>query len=183
MLTEMARNGLAAGLTRASRLTARRRPQDGFEDNTGLVVLAATNRPAVLDRALTRPGRFDRWLRVPLPDLAGRVEILLVHARGKAVAPDADWGRLARATAGWSGADLACLMNEAAISTARAGEALISNDRLFEAVDNLRRDPASGNMMLAVAARARAGGGRGRLAAGWARSLTAPPLPAPPAGC
>lgn len=123
---------------------------DGFEDNSGLVVLAATNRPGVLDKALTRPGRFDRWLRVPLPDCAGRIEILRVHARGKGVSPDVDFARVARATAGWSGADLACLMNEAAISTARSGEALISTECLFESVDNLRRDPNSGSMMLSV---------------------------------
>ena len=123
---------------------------DGFEDNKGLVVLAATNRPAVLDKALTRPGRFDRWLRLPLPDLPGRVEVLQVHARGKAVAPDVDWARVARACAGWSGADLENLMNEAAIATLRAGSAFIDTDRLFDAIDNLRRDPTSGQLMLGV---------------------------------
>jgi len=123
---------------------------DGFEDNSGLVVLAATNRPGILDKALTRPGRFDRWLRVPLPDWPGRVEIMQVHARGKACDPSCDWARVARACAGWSGADLENLMNEAAISSARAGEPLITTARLFEALDNLRRDPESGNMMLAV---------------------------------
>ena len=123
---------------------------DGFENNSGLVVLAATNRPQVLDKALTRPGRFDRWLRVPLPDLRGRVEIMQVHARGKAVTPDVDWARVARATAGWSGADLENLMNEAAIATARADQPLITTEALFTAVDNLRRDPRTGNMMLAI---------------------------------
>jgi cell division protease FtsH len=123
---------------------------DGFEDNKGLVVLAATNRPAVLDKALTRPGRFDRWLRLPLPDLPGRVEILQVHARNKAVTPDVDWARVARACAGWSGADLENLMNEAAISTLRAGSQFIDTERLFDAIDNLRRDPATGQLMLGV---------------------------------
>jgi cell division protease FtsH len=123
---------------------------DGFEDNKGLVVLAATNRPAVLDKALTRPGRFDRWLRLPLPDLPGRVEILQVHARGKSVAPDVDWARVGRACAGWSGADLENLMNEAAISTLRAGAQLIDTERLFGAIDNLRRDPGTGQLMLGV---------------------------------
>ena len=123
---------------------------DGFEDNEGLVVLAATNRPQVLDKALTRPGRFDRWLRIPLPDCPGRVEILHVHARGKAFAPDVDFARVARATAGWSGADLENLTNEAAIATARKGQPLISTEDLFTAIDNLRRDPQTGNMMLAV---------------------------------
>jgi cell division protease FtsH len=123
---------------------------DGFEDNKGLVVLAATNRPAVLDKALTRPGRFDRWLRLPLPDLPGRVEVLQVHARGKAVAPDVDWARVARACAGWSGADLENLMNEAAISTLRAGGQFIDTERLFGAIDNLRRDPGTGQLMLGV---------------------------------
>ena len=123
---------------------------DGFENNSGLVILAATNRPQVLDKALTRPGRFDRWLRVPLPDMKGRVEIMQVHARGKAVTPDVDWARVARATAGWSGADLENLMNEAAIATARAEKPLITTEALFQAVDNLRRDPRTGNMMLAI---------------------------------
>jgi cell division protease FtsH len=123
---------------------------DGFEDNKGLVVLAATNRPAVLDKALTRPGRFDRWLRLPLPDLPGRVEILQVHARGKSVAPDVDWARVGRACAGWSGADLENLMNEAAISTLRSGAQFIDTERMFAAVDNLRRDPGTGQLMLGV---------------------------------
>jgi cell division protease FtsH len=124
---------------------------DGFEDNEGIVVLAATNRPGVLDKALTRPGRFDRWLRLPLPDLPGRVEILQVHARGKAVAADVDWVRVARACAGWSGADLENLMNQAAISCIRNGADIIDTERMFDAVDALRRDPNSGQLMLGIA--------------------------------
>ena len=123
---------------------------DGFEDNSGLVVLAATNRPAVLDKALTRPGRFDRVLRLPLPDLTGRVQIMKVHARGKAVAGDLDWRRCARACAGWSGADLEALMNEAAISSIRGGKGAIDTAAVFDAIDNLRRDAASGQLMLGV---------------------------------
>lgn len=95
---------------------------DGFDDNSGVLILAATNRPQVLDRALTRPGRFDRVLTLPLPDLEGRIEILNVHARGKAIASDVDFHRVGRACAGMSGADIENLLNEAAISASRAEE-------------------------------------------------------------
>lgn len=87
---------------------------DGFEDNTGVVVIAATNRPRVLDTALTRPGRFDRIIHLPLPNLTGRVEILSVHTRGKRIAEDVDLRKIARATAGYTGADLMNVMNQSA---------------------------------------------------------------------
>jgi len=94
---------------------------DGFEESAGVVVLAATNRADALDPALRRPGRFDREVLVPLPDRAGRSAILAAHARGKHLGPDADLDRVAAATPGFSGADLAGLVNEAAVTAVRAG--------------------------------------------------------------
>ncbi|KAF2310188.1 hypothetical protein GH714_007118 [Hevea brasiliensis] len=99
---------------------------DGFSGNSGVIVLAATNRPDVLDSALLRPGRFDRQVTVDRPDVAGRVKILQVHSRGKALAKDVDFEKIARRTPGFTGADLQNLMNEAAILAARqAGHALV----------------------------------------------------------
>ena len=94
---------------------------DGFEESAGVVVLAATNRPDALDPALRRPGRFDREVIVPLPDRAERAAILAVHARGKDLGPDADLDQVAAATPGFSGADLAGLVNETAVTAVRAG--------------------------------------------------------------
>jgi len=98
---------------------------DGFEDAGGVVVLAATNRPDALDPALRRPGRFDREVVVPLPDRAERAAILAAHARGKDLGPDADLDQVAAATPGFSGADLANLVNEAAVTAVRAGRATL----------------------------------------------------------
>ncbi len=92
---------------------------DGFEGNTGIIIIAATNRPDVLDAALLRPGRFDRQVVVDRPDYAGRKEILNVHSRGKTLAQDVDLDKIARRTPGFTGADLANLLNEAAILAAR----------------------------------------------------------------
>jgi cell division protease FtsH len=94
---------------------------DGFEESAGVVVLAATNRPDALDPALRRPGRFDREVTVPLPDRAERAAILAAHARGKTLGADADLDQVAAATAGFSGADLANLVNEAAVTAVRDG--------------------------------------------------------------
>ena len=102
---------------------------DGFEANTGVIVLAATNRPEVLDRALLRPGRFDRQIVVDAPDLDGREAILKVHARGKKLSADVDLRRLAAATAGMSGADLANVLNEAALLAARRKAKAITQQR------------------------------------------------------
>jgi len=110
---------------------------DGFDQASGIVVLAATNRPETLDPALLRPGRFDRHVTVPLPNQAERAAILAVHARGKTVAPDVDWDIVARATPGFSGADLANLVNEAAINAVRAGGAVIDAQDLDAARDRL----------------------------------------------
>jgi cell division protease FtsH len=99
---------------------------DGFEDSGGVVVLAATNRPDALDPALRRPGRFDREVLVPLPDRAGRAAILAAHARGTTLGPDADLDQVAAATPGFSGADLAGLVNEAAVTAVRDGRATVT---------------------------------------------------------
>ncbi|GAA3045730.1 ATP-dependent zinc metalloprotease FtsH [Streptomyces glomeratus] len=110
---------------------------DGFDQSTGIVVLAATNRPEALDPALLRPGRFDRQVTVPLPNQAERAAILRVHARGKTLAPDVDLGIVARATPGFSGADLANLVNEAAINAVRADRVLIEPNDLDSARDRV----------------------------------------------
>jgi cell division protease FtsH len=110
---------------------------DGFDQSTGIVVLAATNRPETLDPALLRPGRFDRQVTVPLPNQAERAAILQVHARGKTLAPDVDLDVVARATPGFSGADLANLVNEAAINAVRADRVLIEPDDLEAARDRV----------------------------------------------
>jgi len=99
---------------------------DGFEPSTGIVVLAATNRPEILDPALLRPGRFDRQVTIPLPNVSERAAILAVHNRGKMVAPDVDLDAIARGTPGFSGADLANLTNEAAIFAVRDGRETIT---------------------------------------------------------
>jgi cell division protease FtsH len=99
---------------------------DGFEANEGIIIIAATNRPDVLDPALLRPGRFDRRVTVPLPDIEGRVQILQVHMKKVPLAPDVDARTLARGTPGMSGADLANLVNEAALMAARLGKRLVS---------------------------------------------------------
>ncbi len=99
---------------------------DGFEPSAGIVVLAATNRPEVLDPALLRPGRFDRQVTIPLPNVTERAEILVVHCRGKKLAPGVDLTAVARGTPGFSGADLANLVNEAAINAVRANREVIS---------------------------------------------------------
>ena len=110
---------------------------DGFEGNTGVIVLAATNRPDVLDSALLRPGRFDRQVTVDRPDVAGRVRILKVHSRGKTISPDVDFEKVARRTPGFTGADLANLMNEAAIMAARRELTRISKEEIADALERI----------------------------------------------
>jgi len=111
---------------------------DGFEGNSGVIVLAATNRADVLDAALLRPGRFDRRVPVDLPDLQGREEILGVHCRGKPLAEALDLGIVAKRTTGFSGASLANLMNEAAIVAARNGKTEISYEEVDYAIDRIQ---------------------------------------------
>ncbi len=115
---------------------------DGFENNEGVIVMAATNRSDILDPALTRPGRFDRQVFVNLPDVKGREQILKVHARNKPLAPDVNLKAVARLSAGFSGADLANLLNEAAILAARANKQFIGNAELYEAFDKVAMGPA-----------------------------------------
>ncbi len=115
---------------------------DGFDSNTNVIVMAATNRPDVLDSALLRPGRFDRQVTLDRPDIRGRIEILKVHARNKPLAPSVDLEIIGRQTAGFSGADLQNLLNESAILTARFGESTISMSTLEEAMDRVVAGPA-----------------------------------------
>jgi cell division protease FtsH len=110
---------------------------DGFDPDTGVVVLAATNRPEVLDPALLRPGRFDRQVTIPLPNVNERAAILAVHAKGKKVAPEVDLNAIARGTPGFSGADLANLVNEAAINAVRANRDVLSADDFDAARDRI----------------------------------------------
>jgi cell division protease FtsH len=114
---------------------------DGFEGNTGIIIIAATNRPDVLDSALLRPGRFDRQVVVDRPDYAGRLEILHVHARGKTLAKDVDLERISRRTPGFTGADLANLLNESAILAARRSLTEISMDEVNDAIDRVLAGP------------------------------------------
>ncbi|BAZ33422.1 cell division protein FtsH [Cylindrospermum sp. NIES-4074] len=114
---------------------------DGFEGNTGIIIIAATNRPDVLDAALLRPGRFDRQVVVDRPDYAGRSEILKVHARGKTLAKDVDLDKIARRTPGFTGADLSNLLNEAAILAARRNLSEISMDEINDAIDRVLAGP------------------------------------------
>ncbi len=114
---------------------------DGFETNSGIIVMAATNRADVLDPALLRPGRFDRKVIVDRPDLQGRVEILKIHARGKPLQPDVDLKVIARRTPGFSGADLENVLNEAAILAARASRRIITMSDIEEAIDRVLMGP------------------------------------------
>ena len=114
---------------------------DGFEGNTGIIIIAATNRPDVLDAALLRPGRFDRQVTVDRPDYSGRLQILGVHARGKTLAKDVDLDKVARRTPGYTGADLANLLNEAAILAARRELTEVSNDEISDAIERIMVGP------------------------------------------
>jgi cell division protease FtsH len=114
---------------------------DGFDSKTNVILIAATNRPDVLDPALLRPGRFDRQIGVTAPDLSGREKVLAVHAKGKPLAEDVDLALIARRTPGFSGADLANVLNEAALLTARQNEKKISASTIDEAIDRVIGGP------------------------------------------
>jgi cell division protease FtsH len=114
---------------------------DGFDVTGGVILIAATNRPDILDPALLRPGRFDRQISVGAPDMQGRTAILRVHARGKPLAPGVDLEAVARRTPGFTGADLANVLNEAALLTARQGDKLVGNAELDEAIDRVIAGP------------------------------------------
>ncbi len=114
---------------------------DGFEGNSGIIIVAATNRPDVLDSALMRPGRFDRQVVVDRPDYSGRLQILKVHARDKTLSTDVDLDKVARRTPGFTGADLANLLNEAAILAARRELKEVSNDEIGDAIERVMAGP------------------------------------------
>ncbi len=121
---------------------------DGFDTKGGVIVIAATNRPDILDPALLRPGRFDRQIVVAQPDLAGRKGILRVHARGKPFGPDVDLDIIARRTPGFTGADLANVINEGALLTARANQTQIQMASLEEAIDRVTAGPKRKSVLL-----------------------------------
>lgn len=114
---------------------------DGFDDRASVILIAATNRPDILDPALLRPGRFDRQIAVERPDLKGRHHILQVHAAGKPIAPEVDLLAVARRTPGFTGADLANVLNEAALLTARADKAVVDSYAVDEAIDRVLAGP------------------------------------------
>ncbi len=121
---------------------------DGFEKDTSVIVMAATNRPDVLDPALLRPGRFDRQVPIDAPDVKGREQILRIHARGKPLAEDVDLALVAKRTPGFVGADLENLLNEAALLAAREGRKKITMKDLDEAADRVAMGPARKSMVL-----------------------------------
>ncbi len=121
---------------------------DGFDSGTTVILIAATNRPDVLDQALLRPGRFDRQVSVAAPDIRGREAVLQVHARGKPMDGSVDLGALARSTPGFSGADLANVLNEAAILAARRRAAMIAEPDIEEAVDRVVAGPATNSRIM-----------------------------------
>jgi len=121
---------------------------DGFSDNSGIIVIAATNREDVLDPALLRAGRFDRQITVNLPDRRGREEIFKVHARGKTIDETIDFGQLARRTVGFSGADIANILNEAAILAVRGGKDKVTIKEIDEAIDRRIAGPAKSSRAL-----------------------------------
>ncbi|MCL2787713.1 MAG: ATP-dependent zinc metalloprotease FtsH [Micrococcales bacterium] len=121
---------------------------DGFDANTNVILIAATNRPDILDPALLRPGRFDRQITVATPDLKGRAAILRVHSKGKPLVDDVDLELVARRTPGFTGADLANVLNEAALLTARSDAQLIDNRALDEAIDRVIAGPQRRTMIM-----------------------------------
>ena len=121
---------------------------DGFDVRGGVILIAATNRPDVLDPALLRPGRFDRQISVDAPDLAGRTQILTVHSRGKPLAEGVDLKSVGKRTPGFSGADLANVLNEAALLTARKGLKMIGNGELDEAIDRVIAGPQRSSRLM-----------------------------------
>ena len=142
---------------------------DGFGTNSGVIVLAATNRADILDKALMRAGRFDRQIHVDLPELAERKEIFQVHMRGLKVAPDFDLDAMAKHTPGFSGADIANLCNEAALSAARKGKSVIGTDDFMESVDRIVGgiERKSATIMTAAEKRTTAYHEAGHAVVGW----------------
>ena len=121
---------------------------DGFERDTNVIVMAATNRPDILDAALLRPGRFDRRIFLDLPDIGEREAILKIHSRQKPIAKEVDFHRIAERTPGFSGADLANLMNEAAILSARRNKTQVTQAELFESIEKVILGPERKSRMI-----------------------------------
>ena len=121
---------------------------DGFETNEGIILIAATNRPDVLDPALLRPGRFDRQVVVPNPDIIGREKILKVHTRKVPMSSDVDIRTVARGTPGFSGADLANIVNEAALLAARRGKRMVTHTEFEDAKDKVMMGPERRSMVM-----------------------------------
>lgn len=121
---------------------------DGFDPHTGIIVLAATNRPDILDNALLRPGRFDRQVMIDRPDVAGREQILKVHAKGKPLASDVDLKLLAKRTPGFTGADLANLLNEGALLAARQNKEVIHQEDIENSIDKVLAGPEKRNKIM-----------------------------------
>jgi len=126
---------------------------DGFDKETSVIIMAATNRPDVLDPALLRPGRFDRQVSIDAPDVRGREQILRIHAKGKPLAEDVDLGLVAKRTPGFVGADLENLLNEAALLAARARRRKITMKDLEEAADRVMMGPAKKSLVVTEADR------------------------------
>ena len=124
---------------------------DGFEQNEGVIIIAATNRPDVLDPAILRPGRFDRQVIVPLHDIRGREQILKVHMKKVPIAEDVDPSVIARGTPGFSGADLANLVNEAALAAARYGKKLVGMEQMEFAKDKVMMGTERRSMVMSEA--------------------------------
>ncbi len=135
---------------------------DGFDVNTSVILIAATNRPDILDPALLRPGRFDRQIGVDRPDMQGRLQILKVHAKGKPVGTDVDLSAVAKRTPGFTGADLANVLNEAALLTARQNQNLIDNKTMDEAIDRVIAGPQRSSRVMDDRGEAHHGLPRGR---------------------
>ncbi|KAG2495020.1 hypothetical protein HYH03_006952 [Edaphochlamys debaryana] len=163
-----ARGAQASGDESASIINELLVQMDGFEDNRGLVVLGATNRPNAIDSALIRPGRFDRIIYMPLPDAAGRAKIMQVHARNKAVDPNINWYEVARAMAGFTGADVMGLMARAARMAARQGREAITEDDIYAAMENKTME---------ATVEATSSGGGGGLVAGEGSEGSPDPIP------
>ena len=126
---------------------------DGFEESESVILIAATNRPDVLDPALLRPGRFDRQITVDRPDVRGREQILRVHAANKPLDTDVSFEKLAQLTVGFAGADLANLLNEAALLTARRNRSLISMDEIEESMERVMAGPQRKSRVMSEAER------------------------------
>jgi cell division protease FtsH len=141
-------NGISGNDERDQTLNAMLVEMDGFNDNEGIIIIAATNRVDVLDKALLRPGRFDRQITVPNPDFVGREKILKVHTRKVPIGPDVELKRVAKGTPGFSGADLANLVNEAALLAARRSKRIVTNLEFEDARDKILMGPERRTLMM-----------------------------------